>query len=369
MPRQPVHKAVNMSAEQNSEPAIDMAKFLARVKRQREQVNDFCDQIELDLVRFNGENAAIDFNVDWAKETVWASQRQMADLFGVDTDSIGQNLNELFTTGEFDRFETTANFPIVRREGSRNVSRDVEHFNLDVILTVGYRVNGDKAASFRKWANGVLKDYLIKGYALNEARLSEDPKALRDLAAQVRALRSEEITIYQAVRDCFKMAATDYDSNSQTVRSFYARLQDKFLFAITGQTASELILERADCTKPNMGVTSHKGEFPTLAEAKVGKNYLAKDELYVLHILCEQFLLYAESKAIRGKSMTMAELANKLDQLLSTNDYDVFEGYSGREYLKERAMQHARREWDRLKNLIRSGEHLPAAKQSTSAVA
>lgn len=354
-----------MTDDQAGEPAIDLQKFLARVKRQREQANSLSEQIEFELVRFNGENAPIDFNVDWALETVWATQRQMADLFGKDARTINEHLTNLFSSGEFNREATVRKFRIVRLEGGRQVSREVEHYNLDVILTVGYRVNGDKAAAFRKWANGVLKSYLIKGYALNETRLKDDPQALRDLAAQARALRSEEITIYQAVRDCFKIAAIDYDKDAPEVRSFYARLQDKFLYAVTEKTASELILDRADGAKPNMGITSPKGLFPTLAEAKVGKSYLNKDELYVLHILCEQFLLYAESKALRGKSMTMAELATKLDRLLTTNDYPVLEGYSGRDYLKDRAMQHAQKEWSRLKELIRSGQHLPSLKQAS----
>lgn len=354
-----------MEESKRQEPAIDMAKFLAKVKRQREQAIQLCEQIEFDLVRFDGENAAIDFNVDWEHETVWATQRQMADLFGVEVPAISKHIANIYESDELQREGTVSEMEVVRLEGGRKVRRDIDHYNLDVILTVGYRVNGDKAAAFRKWANGVLKSYLIKGYALNEDRLRDDPRALRDLAAQVRALRSEEITIYEAVRDCFKMAATDYDSKAPAVRSFYAKLQDKFLFAITGMTASELILHRADCDKPNMGVTAHKGAFPTLAEAKVGKNYLAKDELYVLHILCEQFLLYAESKALRGKSMTMDDLGKKLDQLLSTNDYAVFKGYEGRDYLKDRAMDHARQEWDRLRKLIKSGEHLPTMKKAS----
>lgn len=348
-------------SDEAEKPAVDIEKFLAKVRRQREAANETAAQIEMELVRFDGENAAIEFNVDWSHETVWATQRQMADLFGKDTNTIGEHLSNLFDSGEFERPATTRNFRVVRLEGGRQVSREIEHFNLDVILTVGYRVNGDKAASFRKWANGILKSYLLKGYALNEPVLRENPNALRDLAAQVRALRSEEITIYQAVRDCFKIAASDYDSGSNHVRSFYALLQDKFLYAITEKTASQLILGRADAAKPNMGVTAPKGMFPTLAEAKVGKNYLARDELYVLHILCEQFLLFAESKALRGKSMTMAELSSKLDQLLSTHEYPVFDGYDGRDYLKDRAIQHAEREWRRLKELIKSGEHLPTA--------
>lgn len=342
--------------------AVDIQAFLKRVKRQREQANELSTQIELELVRFNGEDAAIDFNVDWSHETVWATQRQMADLFGKEANTISEHLKGLFDSGEFDRAATTRKFRVVRLEGGRQVSREIEHYNLDVILTVGYRVNGDKAADFRRWATNILRSYLIKGYALNEPALAADPRALSDLAAQVRALRSEEITIYQAVRDCFKLAATDYDKDAAEVRTFYARLQDKFLFAITGKTASELILDRADGTQPNMGLMTFKGRLPTLEEAKVGKNYLQKNELYVLHILCEQFLLYAESKALRGKSMKMMELSTKLDQLLSMNEYPVFAGYAGRDFLRDRAVDHARRELDRLRELVRSGEHLPTAK-------
>jgi hypothetical protein len=235
----------------------------------------------------------------------------------------------------------------------------VDHYNLDVILSVGYRVSSVKATAFRKWATQTLSRYITDGFALNEARLRNDPLALRDLAAKVRALRSEEIQIYEAVRDCFKVASLDYDKDSPQVRSFYARLQDKFLFAITGKTASELILERADGTKRNMGVTACKGLMPKKPEAKVGKNYLHANEIYVLHILCEQFLLYAESKAIRGQSMTMANLAAKLDQLLETNEYAVFGGY--RDFLKDRAMEHAELEWHRWSEAVARGVQLPAA--------
>jgi hypothetical protein len=133
-------------------------------------------------------------------------------------------------------------------------------------------------------------------------------------------------------------------------------LQDKFLFAITGKTASELILERADATKHNMGLANTKGAIPTKHDAKVGKNYLLRDEIYVLHILCEQFLLYAESCAIRGKSMTMDDLARKLDELLKTNEYAVFNGY--RDFLKDRAMQHAEAEWNRFQKMLADGSHL-----------
>jgi hypothetical protein len=342
------------------QPAVNIEKFLAKVRKQREAANSVSEQIEFELVRFDAENAAVDLNVDWSHETVWATQQQIADLFGVDRSVVTKHLHNIYESGELERGATSAKFALLRLEGGRHVSREVDHFNLDVILSVGYRVSSTKATQFRKWATQTLRQYITQGYALNEARLRQDGNALRDLAARVRALRSEEITIYEAVRDCFKVASTDYDKDDQAVRSFYARLQDKFLFAITGKTASELILDRADCGKPNMGVMATKGKLPTKAEAKVGKNYLVSDELYVLHILCEQFLLYAESKAIRGQSMRMADLAAKLDQLLATNEYPVFPGY--RDYLKARAMDHAEREFARWIEAVRAGKFLPTPK-------
>jgi hypothetical protein len=337
----------------NNAPAINLAKFLAKAKKAREASNGISSQIEMELVRFDGENAHVDLNFDWGHETVWASQKQISDLFGVERSVVTKHIANIFESGELYPEATSANFAQVRLEGGRQVSRDVEHYNLDVILSVGYRVSSAKATEFRKFATQTLRRYITDGFALNESRLRSDPNALRDLAAQVRALRSEEKTIYEAVRDCFMIAATDYDKNSPKVRSFYARLQDKFLFAITGKTASELILERADSAKHNMGLTTTKGPLPSKKDATVGKNYLQRDEIYVLHILCEQFLLYAESRAIRGKSMTMDDLAVKLDELLKTNDYAVFTGY--RDFLKDRAMEHAKTEWNRWQKLLTKG--------------
>ncbi len=340
-------------------PAIDMDKFLAKMKRARESVNQMSAQIEFELVRFDGENAHVDLNFDWSHETVWASQRQIADLFDINVPVVSKHLANIFEAGELEPAATVSKMEIVRLEGGRSVTRDVEHYNLDVILSVGYRVSSVRATEFRKWATQTLRRYITDGYALNETRLRSDPNALRDLAAQVRALRSTEKTIYEAVRDCFKVAAIDYDKDSPKVRAFYARLQDKFYFAVTGKTASEIILKRADADKHNMGITASKGALPTKQEAKIGKSYLQRDEIYVLHILCEQFLLYAESRAIRGHSMTMDDLATKLDELLKTNDYAVFTGY--RDFLKDQAMKHAETEWERFHKMLADGTHLPVA--------
>lgn len=340
-------------------PAIDMDKFLSKMKKAREAANEASSQIELELVRFDGENAPVDLNFDWSHETVWASQKQIADLFDVNVPAVSKHISNIFESGELEPEATVSKMEIVRREGGRSIVRSVDHYNLDMILSVGYRVSSVKATEFRKWATQTLRRYITDGFALNEVRLRSDPNALRDLAAQVRALRSEEKSIYEAVRDCFMLASADYDKDSPKVRSFYARLQDKFLFAITGKTASELILERADAAKHNMGLTSTKGAVPAKSDAIVGKNYLQRDEIYVLHILCEQFLLYAESRAIRGKSMTMDDLSCKLDELLKTNDYAVFSGY--RDFLKDKAMEHAKTEWTRFQKMLADGSHLPTA--------
>ena len=329
-----------MSGDKTSD---DKAKTAAR--KAAKAARDAADQLELELIRFNGENAPVDLSFDWSHETVWATQKQIADLFGINVPAVSKHLTNIFESGELDPAATVSKMEIVRAEGGRQVSRAVEHYNLDVILSVGYRVSSQKATAFRKWATQTLKSYLTDGYALNERRLKDSPTALRALAAKVRELRSDEKQIYESVRECFKIASSDYDSKSDNVRSFYAKLQDKFLFAITGETASQIILERADGKKPRMGVQSALKAVPSKQEAKVGKNYLNSDELYVLHILCEQFMLYAESRALRGKTMTMAELGDKLDSLLRTNDYPVFSGY--KDYLKERAMNHAELEWSR----------------------
>jgi hypothetical protein len=201
-----------------------------------------------------------------------------------------------------------------------------------VILSIGYRVSSRQATKFRQWATDILKRYILQGYALDERRLEEDPDSLKALAAEVRQLRTKEKNIYQAVRDCFKISSSDYSSTSKTTRSFYAKLQDKFTYAITGETAAEIVLNRADGMQEFMGLTATKSGRPTKQDATVGKNYLDAEELYALHLLCEQFLLFAESRAIRGQELTMTEMDIKFDQLLEVQGYPVFSEYKN--YIK-----------------------------------
>ena len=297
-------------------------------------------QGELELIHYDGDGGSADFRLDPSNETVWATQQQIADTFGITTSTVRGHLTNIFKDGELDE-KAVARYSRAPGQDGR-LYRTLE-YSLDAILSVGYRVSSKRATAFRRWATQTLKDYIVQGFALDEARLRNDPKALRELAAKVRALRAGEVQIYQAVRDAFKIGSVDYDSGSQVTRSFYAKLQDKFLFAITGKTASQIILERADGKQPNMGLASIGNKNPALTDAKVGKNYLDGDELYALHILCEQFLLFIESRSLRGQALTMAEMASKFDELIAVQGHPVFKEY--RDYLKDRAMAHAEREF------------------------
>jgi hypothetical protein len=211
-------------------------------------------------------------------------------------------------------------------------------------------VSSKRATAFRRWATQTLKDYIVQGFALDEQRLRDDPHALRELAAQVRTLRSDEKNIYKAVRDVFAFASTDYEACSQVARTFFARLQDKFTYAITGQESAEILLERADHTLMNMGLQTMKGERPSMADAIVAKNYLDRDELYALHILCEQFLLFVESRSLRGQALTMVEMASKFDDLIKVQGHPVFVDYKS--YLVQKARNHAVRELELYRDLM-----------------
>lgn len=293
-------------------------------------------------ISFMRDGSNVKLRFEPGQQAMWATAQNMADLFGTTADNVGLHLKNIFAVGELDEKATTEDFSVVRREGGRFVERSIKHYNLDAILSVGYRVNAKNAVVFRQWATLALRTYIEQGYVINEKALRESPEKLNKLAAAVRALRSEEKQVYAKVRECFKICASDYDPNSKEVRSFYALLQDKFHHAVTGMTSSKLILDRANHHLDNMGMLAIKGIHPTTEEAKTGKNYLNNEELYRLHLLSEQFMLYAESTALTKRPMTMNSLHGKLDALLIFNDYPVFSGYE--DYIKEEAVSHARQE-------------------------
>lgn len=286
---------------------------------------------------------AIDFPIDVGRDTVWATQAQMASLFGIDQSVVSRHIKSIFENNELQDNEAThAKFASVQNEGGREVSRMVSHYSLDVIFTVGYRVNGARAAQFRQWANGVLKGYVQEGYALNGARLQSDPIALQNLASEVRAIRTSEKQMYEQVRETFKACSIDYDPKSDAARRFFAHSQDRFHYAVSEHTAIQIILDRADHAKPNMGMVAIGNERPTLELACVAKNYMEPDELRSMELLGEQWLLYAESMALRQKAVSMERLIAKLDQLIEVMEYSVFPGYQGIGANREKANEHAK---------------------------
>ena len=272
--------------------------------------------------------------LDRKTQSIWATQAQMATLFETDVSGVSRHLKNVFSEGELEEKNNLQKLQI------DNSKKPVVLYSLDAIISVGYRVNSRAATQFRQWATGIIKAYIEQGYVINERALRESPEKLNRLAAQIRALRSEEKQIYAKVRECFKISASDYMPNSKEMRTFYALLQDKFHHAVTGQTGSKLVLDRADHTDEDMGVRSFEGKVPTVREATTGKNYLENEELYRLHLLSEQFLLFAESTALQDKVMTMASLHEQLDRLLKLNNYPVFDGW--KDYLKDEAERHAR---------------------------
>lgn len=283
----------------------------------------------------DSDGARVRLGFDPETQGLWATQADIAELFGVSVSSVSRHIRHIFEDGELAEAGNLQKLQIT-------TFKPTVAYSLDVIISVGYRVNSKVATRFRQWATQALRAYIEQGYVINESVLRESPEKLNKLAAEVRALRASEKQVYAKVRQCFKVAASDYEPNSQAVRTFYALLQDKFHHAVTGMTSSKLIMDRADHTSDNMGLQSLKGEIPTTDEATTGKNYLKPEELYRLHLLSEQFLLYAESTALAGRKMTMKSLHEQLDRLLTLNDYPVFDGYQ--DFLRDRAHRHARQE-------------------------
>lgn len=322
------------------------------------------DQPENEVVVFSSQGGEVRFAVSEDGETIWGTRSEIARAFGCTERNVNIHIQNIYDDGELPSDSTRKESFLVQNEGGRQVKRPVELLNLDVILSIGYRVSSQRATAFRQWATRTLKRYITGGYVLNAERLKNDPAALRSLSDAIRAIRLEEKVMYAKVRDVFATSATDYDGNSQTAKSFFAMAQDKFLYAITEKTAAQLILERANANKLNMGLQCVKGDQPTADEAKTGKNYLTAEEMKGLENICEQFLLFAESKAFRGQTMTMEELTTKLNILLQANDYKVLYKYES--YQRKQAETHARIELERYRARIVGGrpvKQIDAAKK------
>lgn len=298
---------------------------------------------------YASEHGSVKVQVLVNDETVWASQQGMAEVFDVESNTITYHLKNIFETNELDQILTTRKFRVVQLEGNREVNREIDFYNLDAIISVGYRVSSYKATQFRKWATTVLKEYLMKGYVLDDDRLKQGKQLFGkdyfdDLLEKIREIRASERRFYQKITDIYAQCSIDYDKDSPISQQFYAHVQDKLHYAIHGHTSAELVGLRADATKPNMGLQTWKnqgkGGKMTKPDVTVGKNYLSKDELDALNRLVSMYLDFAENFARRQKPMTMKEWAEKLDSFLEFNAYDVLAdfGKKRREDADKRAL-------------------------------
>ncbi|EFL94030.1 virulence RhuM family protein [Mobiluncus curtisii] len=261
--------------------------------------------------------------------TIWLTQKLMAQLFDVDVSTINYHLQQIFESKELTEEATIGIFPIVRQEGSRQVARQIQHYNLDAIISVGYRVNSIRATQFRQWATGILRDFTLRGYVIDRARMESGEVLGQDyfeeLLEEVREIRLSERRFYQKITDIYA-TAVDYNPAVPTTKTFFATVQNKLHYAVHGHTAAELIAERADAAKPHMGLKTWKnspdGKVLT-SDATVAKNYLTKEELSDLGRIVEAYLNLAESRAKRQIPTTMEQWAEFLDQVLTLDSREL----------------------------------------------
>lgn len=284
-----------------------------------------------EFLTFELQSKQNSIEVRYEDETIWLTQRMMSELFDVAVPTINEHLKNIYSTGELDREATIRKFRIVQTEGARKVEREVDHYNLDAVISVGYRVNSIKATEFRRWATQVLKQFAIRGYVIDKKRMENGTYLGEDyferLLEEIREIRLSERRFYQKVTDIYA-TSVDYDPKAPTSQQFFATVQNKLHFAVTGHTAMELITSRADSQKPNMGLTSWEGSPDgkvMLSDTKVAKNYLTKEELESLGRLVNSFLDLAEDFAHRRVPMTMRDWANRLDGFLQLTGREVLQ--------------------------------------------
>jgi hypothetical protein len=332
---------------------------------------------------YAANDGAVKVQVLLGDETVWSSQRGMSEIFGVDVRTVNEHLQNIFKGGELDENSVIRK---IRTTASDGKSYDINFYNLDAIISVGYRVNSYQATQFRKWATGVLKEYLIKGFTLDDERLKQGNQLFGkdyfdELLDRVREIRASERRFYQKITDIYSQCSIDYDKDAPITHQFYAHVQDKLHYAISGHTSAELIRLRADATKPHMGLSTYKNSKRkgkvTKSDVTVGKNYLSEEELTELNRLVSMYVDFAEGFARRRIAMRMQDWAEKLDGFLTFNAYDVLENYGATkrdsaerialaEYEKFRVIQDKeyKSDFDKVVDEIRVNKKLPKYKES-----
>jgi len=292
-------------------------------------------------------------------ETVWLNQYQLAELFQTDRTSIVKHIKNIFESGELEEKTTCAKIAQVQKEGNRNVKREITYYNLDLIISVGYRVQSHVATHFRIWATQRLKEFIIKGFTMDDERLKAagQIRYFDELVERIRDIRSSERIFYQKIKDIFALSI-DYDPQADISKDFFAAIQNKLHWAVHQHTAAEIIAARVNASKQNMGLTSWQGSKIRKPDVGIAKNYLNEKELGQLNLLVEQFLAYAENQARKEKIMYMKDWIKKLNDILTINENEILE-HAGR-VSHQLAMEIAEREFDKYNKSRLAAEDLKA---------
>ena len=283
-----------------------------------------------EILLYTAPDGMVRVEVAFEDETFWLTQKRMAELFGVEIPTVNYHLREIFKSQELNELATIRKIRIVQTEGTREVAREIEFYSLDAIIAVGYRVNSRQATQFRIWATKVLRDFLVKGFVLDDERLKQGSRFGKDyfdeLLERIRSIRASERRFYLKITDIYEQCSIDYNRDAAITQIFFKTVQNKLHWAITGKTAAELIAGRADAEQPNMGLTTWKNA-PTgrilKSDVSVAKNYMTEDEMKSLERVVGMYLDYAENQAARHVAMRMADWIGKMDAFLQFNEYDV----------------------------------------------
>ena len=284
---------------------------------------------ENQIAFYQSSDGSVNIEVLFAEENIWLSQKRMAELFGCSTDNISLHLKNIYQEKEVNQKATTEEFSVVQKEGERDVSRKVSFYSLEVVIAVGYRINSERGAEFRQWATGILKNYINKGYALDSNRMKYgsrfSTRYFDELYEEIKDIRTSERMIHQKITDIYA-TSIDYSPKALESKEFFATVQNKLHFAITGKTAAEIITDRVSSKKDKMGLTSWRrspqGKIMP-SDTVIAKNYLDKKELSHLNRIGNMYLDYAEMQAARGKMMTMKDWIEKLDAFLKFSEYEI----------------------------------------------
>ena len=281
-----------------------------------------------ELILYRTEDGRTDVHLRAADGTVWLTQAEMADLFETTPQNITQHIRAVYEDGEIEEEATCKDYLQVRQEGNREVRRTVKAYRLELIMAVGFKVRSPRGVQFRGWAGSSLAEYLVKGFLLNDQRLKDAERAdyFNELLRRIRDIRSSEKRFYQTLRDLFKVSSSDYDGTAHTAKTFFATIQNKLVYAITGRTAAQLIVERADADAEHMGLTNWSGSRLRKSDTVVSKNYLDAQELDQLNRLVTMFLDFAEDRALRRLETRMADWIVQTDRFLNFNERALLTG-------------------------------------------